>query len=131
MPQLKLKPELPLTGLWHIILMEPWDEDYIHGEGQAFIEFEENGTGHFQFGYVKGGIDWRQVARDGEPAIEWSGEGQDDMDPAHGRGWAKLKDDELHGMIFIHMHMADDSSFEAIRPPQPPGIVHHTPYTSS
>jgi hypothetical protein len=30
-----------------------------------------------------------------------------------GRGWAKLKDDELHGMIVIHL--GDESGFEAKR----------------
>jgi hypothetical protein len=33
------------------------------------------------------------------------------MDPAQGRGWAVVKDDELHGMIFFHE--GDDSEFVA------------------
>ena len=33
------------------------------------------------------------------------------MDPAQGRGWAGLKGDELHGMIFFHG--GDDSEFVA------------------
>lgn len=33
------------------------------------------------------------------------------MDPAQGRGWAIVKDDELHGMIFFHD--GDDSEFVA------------------
>lgn len=91
--------------------MTEWDEDYINAEVQAFIELEENGTGRFQFGYVQGYMDWR--AADGEPAVEWSWEGNDEMDPAQGRGWAKRKDDELHGMIFIHL--GDESGFVAKR----------------
>src|SRR5438045_1685812 len=94
------KPDSPFTSLWHIISMETWDEDYFNEEVQAFIEFEDNGTGHFQFGYVQGYMDRRLTTRDGEPAVEWSWEGNDEMDPAQGRGWAKLKDDELHGMIY-------------------------------
>ena len=35
------------------------------------------------------------------------------MDPAQGRGWAVLKGDELHGMIFFHE--GDDSEFVATR----------------
>ena len=35
------------------------------------------------------------------------------MDPAQGRGWAKSKGDELHGMIFIHL--GDESGFVARR----------------
>ena len=55
--------------------METWDEDYFNEEVQAFIEFEENGTGHFQFGYVSGYMDWRPGTRDGQPAVEWTWEG--------------------------------------------------------
>jgi hypothetical protein len=33
------------------------------------------------------------------------------MDLAQGRGWAIVKDDELHGMIFFHG--GDDSEFAA------------------
>jgi hypothetical protein len=109
----KAKPPNPFTGLWHIVSMEAWDEDYFNEEVQAFIELEENGTGHFQFGYVRGYMDWRPTTRDGEPAVEWSWEGNDEMDPAQGRGWAKLKDDELQGTIFIHL--GDESGFVAKR----------------
>ena len=35
------------------------------------------------------------------------------MDPAQGRGWAVVKNEELHGMIFFHG--GDDSDFVAIR----------------
>lgn len=109
----KKKPANPFLGLWHIVSMETWDEDYFNEEVQAFIELEENGTGHFQFGYVQGYMDWRAATRDGEAVVEWSWEGNDEMDPAQGRGWAKLKDDELHGMIYIHL--GDESGFVAKR----------------
>jgi hypothetical protein len=39
-------------GLWQHRLHVGWDEDYFNEEVQAFIEFEADGTGHFQFGYV-------------------------------------------------------------------------------
>jgi hypothetical protein len=40
-----------------------------------------------------------------EPAVEWTWEGTDgaDMNEMTGRGWVKLKDGDLHGMIFIHL----------------------------
>ena len=113
----KSKLPNPFGGLWHIISMETWDEDYFNEEVQAFIEWEENGTGHFQFGYVQGSMDWRPTTRDGQPALEWSWEGNDEMDPAQGRGWATLTDNELHGMIF--MHRGDESGFVAKRPKSP------------
>ena len=111
----KPKPKSPFVGLWHIVSMTTWGEDYFNEEIQAFIEFEENGTGHFQFGYVQGYMDWRLATRDGEPAAEWSWEGTDgaDMTELTGRGWAKLKDDALDGMIFIHL--GDESGFVAKR----------------
>ena len=53
----------------------------------------------------------RLTTRDGEPALEWSWDGNDEMDEARGRGWAVLKGGELHGMIFFHD--GDDSGFVA------------------
>jgi hypothetical protein len=48
------KEESPFMGLWHIVSMDMWDEHYLNEEVQAFIEFEANATGNFQFGYVQG-----------------------------------------------------------------------------
>lgn len=119
MAKSKRKPASPFAGLWHIVSMTGWDEDYFNEEVQAFLEFEDNGTGHFQFGYVRGYMDWRPTTRDGEPAVEWSWEGSDgaDMTEMTGRGWAKLKGGELDGMIFIHL--GDESGFVAKRAPAP------------
>jgi hypothetical protein len=115
MARAKKKPDSAFTGLWHIVSMDGWDEDYFNEQVQAFIEFEANGTGHFQFGYVSGYMDWRPTTREGEPAVEWSWEGGDGADgtPLLGRGWAKLMGDQLHGTIFIHL--GDESGFEARR----------------
>jgi hypothetical protein len=109
----KAKAKSPFEGLWHIASMSGWDEDYFNEEVQAFIELEANGTGHFQFGYVQGHMDWRPGTRDGHPAVEWTWEGMDEMDPCTGRGWAVLEGDQLHGMIFFHQ--GDESGFVAKR----------------
>ena len=95
--------------------MSEWDEDYFNEEVQAFLEFEATGTGHFQFGYVRGYMDWRPGTRDGVPCAEWTWEGNDgaDMSDMSGRGWAKLDEEELHGMIVIHL--GDESEFVAKR----------------
>jgi hypothetical protein len=60
-------------------------------------------------------MDWRAGTRDGLPAVEWTWEGTDgaDMTEMTGRGWAKLEDDDLHGMIVIHL--GDESDFVAKR----------------
>src|SRR5262249_18213695 len=91
----------PLTDPWHIVSMTEWGEDYFNEEVQALIEFDANGTGHFQSGYVQGYMDWRPTTRDGEPFVEWSWEGGDGADgtPLTSRGWVKPEDHELHGMI--------------------------------
>ena len=93
--------------------MSPWDVDYLNEEGQAFIEFDVYGSGKFHFGYVHGQMDCRQTTRDDEPAVEWTWDGNDEMDPAQGRGWAVLKGDEMQGMIFFHQ--GDESEFVAER----------------
>ena len=89
--------------------------------GRWLIESMTNGTGtsltrwfvatssstrrtpaHFQFGYVEGQIDYRLGERDGKSAIEFTWDGNDEMDPAQGRGWLVLEGDELKGRFYIH-----------------------------
>jgi hypothetical protein len=102
-----------LTGRWRIVWMENWDQDFVDAEIEGFFEFGKDGTGEFQFGYVRGGIDYQEVERDGKPAVEFSWDGNDELDPAQGRGWAVLDGDEIEGRIFIHQ--GDDSAFRAVR----------------
>jgi trans-aconitate 2-methyltransferase len=111
----KKKPKSSFLGRWHIVLMSAWDEEYLNEEVQAFIEFEGGEKGEFQFGYVRGIMDYREGTRDGQPAVEFSWEGGDGADgtPLTGRGWAILRESELHGMIFIHL--GDESEFVAER----------------
>jgi hypothetical protein len=107
----KAKLKSPLGGRWRITLMEMWDQSFVDAEVDGYIEFGPDGLGSFQFGYVSGNIDYREGTRDGVPCVEWSWEGYDEMDPASGRGWAVLKDNNLHGRIYFHN--GDDSGFEA------------------
>ena len=37
MAKAKAKQKSPFTGLWHIVSMSGWDEDYFNEEVQAFI----------------------------------------------------------------------------------------------
>ncbi len=111
----KSKPKSLFLGRWHIVSMSTWDESYFNEEAQAFIEFDDKGGGSFQFGYVQGIIDYRAGPRDGRPAVEFTWEGSDGADgtPLSGRVWAVRQEDELSGMIFIHL--GDESEFEAER----------------
>ena len=52
--------------------MDQWDRDFIDAEVRGYFEFDAEGLGSFQFGYVQGQIDYRVAERDGKPAIEFS-----------------------------------------------------------
>ena len=110
----KSKEENPFTGRWRIVSMEQWDQDYVDEEEEGFFEFDEKGSGQFHFGYVQGQIDYLHTTREDEPAIEWTWDGNDEMDAAQGRGWAVVKGDELHGLIVFHG--GDSSGFVARKP---------------
>ena len=113
MAKSKPKPDSPFTGRWRITSMSAWDEDYIDEEEEGYFTFDGKGGGEFHFGYVHGRMDCRPGTRGGEPSVEWTWDGNAEMDPAQGRGWAVLKGDELHGMIYFHD--GDDSEFVARR----------------
>jgi hypothetical protein len=105
------KAKNSFAGHWRIVSMSQWDVEYLDDEVPAFIEIAGAGSGEFHFGCVHGFMDCRLTTRDGEPAMEWTWDGNDETDPAQGRGWAVLKGNELHGMIFFHQ--GDDSEFVA------------------
>jgi hypothetical protein len=107
----KLKTTNRIIGRWRIVSMSAWDKDFIDEKEEGYIEFKDKGWGEFHFGYVLGQMDCRLTTRDGVPAVEWTWDGNDEMDAAQGRGWAVMKGDELHGMIFFHG--SDDSEFVA------------------
>jgi hypothetical protein len=101
-----------LAGRWRIVEMELWDEDAIDLVGPAFIELHDDDQGSFRFIAVEGWMDVRAVERDRRPGIEFSSEGNDEMDSASGRGWATVgTDGSLEGRIYFYM--GDDSSFRA------------------
>jgi len=107
------KAKSPLLGRWHIVSMADYGDEYLDEEVEAFIEINDQGWGSFHFGNVQGQMDCRVTTRDGEPAVEWSWDGNAEMDAAQGRGWAAVKGEELHGMIFLHG--GDDFEFVARR----------------
>jgi hypothetical protein len=98
---------------WRITSMEMWDNDFIDAEVPGYINFAKDGLGDFQFGYVRCDIDWQKSERDGEPAVEFSFEGTDEMDPCSGRGWATINGNTINGMFLFHR--GDESGFVAVR----------------
>ena len=99
MAKAKSKPNSPFTGRWRIVSMSAWDQEFIDEEEEGYFEFDQKGNGQFHFGYVHGQMDCRLTIRDGETAVAWTWDGNDEMDPAQGRGWAIVKDDELHDLL--------------------------------
>ena len=113
MAKRKPKSPSPFAGRGRITHMDQWDQDFVDAEVEGYFEFDAKGSGEFQFGYVRGGTDCRLTTRDGQPCVEWTWDGNDEMDPAQGRGWAVLKGDELNGLLVFHQ--GDDSGFVARR----------------
>jgi hypothetical protein len=114
--QLKWDRRQPLKyeGVWHILEMDMWDEDYFNMEVQAYIRIGSNGIGDFQFGLVSGGLDGEVVKTGNLERFEFTWEGQDEMDPASGSGWLRLSGkDKARGRI--KFHLGDSSEFHAIR----------------
>ena len=105
----KSNPKSPFTGRWQIVSNDLWD--MIDDDEPSYLEFGANQMGEFQFGSTRGNINYRVTERDGQPAIEWTWDGMDQTTPCTGQGWAVVKDDELHGVIFFHG--GDDSEFVA------------------
>jgi hypothetical protein len=110
----KRKSRNPFQGRWRITWMEQWD--FVDEEVEGFFEFSPNNLGSFQFGTVRGDVDYRVGTRNSKPAVEFSWEGRDEMDPVLGRGWAVLGGDEIEGVIFFHH--GDESKFRATRSKQ-------------
>ncbi len=55
------KSKSPFTGCWHIVSMSGWEDEALNKEALAFIEFDEERTGKFQFGNVRAVTDHYQT----------------------------------------------------------------------
>jgi hypothetical protein len=99
----------PFRGRWRIVWMDGWDQDYVDMQVPAYIAFEKNNLGDFQFGLVQSQTDYR--ASDKRVEFTWSG--GDENDEVSGRGFAEIAQGELFGHFYIHL--GDDSAFRAIK----------------
>ena len=110
------KSKLPFTGSWHIVSMSAWEDETLNEEVQAFIEFDEEGLGKFQFGYIRGVTDhYRTKKRDRMRVAQfcWDGEDGADGTPLDGVGWVILEGGKMTGTICIHL--GDELEFVAKR----------------
>ena len=103
----------PFLGHWRITDTELWRREALDLLAPAFVRFEDDRMGGFQFIAVRGGLGCRFSERDGVPMVEFSWEGDDEGDARCGRGWAFLRDGRLEGRFYIHG--GDDSWFVATR----------------
>jgi hypothetical protein len=103
----------PFHSKWRIIEMEHWDSDYIDLVVPGHITFEKDDLGEFQFGTMRGELDCRFEKHGDEMRVEFSWQGESEIDPASGRGWATIKEGELNGRLYIHL--GDDSWFRAVK----------------
>lgn len=95
---------MSVQGRWRIVETPDYD---IHEP--AYIVFGKSG-GEFVLGSITGAI---YGACEGD-AVEFTWEGNDEMDPANGHGWAELQDDgSLEGEISLNN--GDDIPFVARR----------------
>ena len=103
----------PFVGTWHIVEMESWDQEYVNIEVPGHFTFKKGGVGNFHFGLVGGEMDCCIEQDNERERIDFTWEGQDEMNSVSGRGWAVIKNGELHGRIFFHL--GDDSMFRALK----------------
>jgi hypothetical protein len=101
----------PLVGRWRITWMEQWDQSFVDAEVEGYIRFDRDGSGEFQFGYVHGNISYQMTEHNERPAVVFTFEGNDEMDPCSGRGWAFRKGDRIGGKLVFHG--GDASKFKA------------------
>ena len=105
--------EVEFFGYWRIKEMEMWDQDFIDAEVPGYFQFDDDNSGEFQFGYVHGYMDCRPSIKKGKDFVEFSFDGNDEMDPTSGRGFATIEENVLIGRLFFYK--GDDSDFKAIR----------------
>ena len=98
------------VGRWRIAEMDVWDNDFLDLVEEAHLTLKGTADGEIVFGALKGFLDVRYGTRDGSASAEFSWEGNDENDPASGRGWVVLGTaGRLVGHFYIHN--GDDSGF--------------------
>jgi hypothetical protein len=112
------EPRMPLqnsmiVGARRIDSMELWDRDYLDLEVPAHITFDRDRLGSFQFGAVRGWIDYRLTEIGDVMRVDFSWEGFNDSDPSCGRAWATVTAGRLEGRFYLHN--GDESAFTATR----------------
>ena len=100
-----------MKGKWRITQMPGYTRDYPDMMEPAYIVFDGKGGGEFVFGCVCGSIHGAGGAQADCEQFSW--EGNDEMDPASGDGWAEIQPDgSIKGQIcFLN---GDEAEFAAV-----------------
>ena len=85
---------MSFAGLWHIVEMDTWDQDYVNMEQQAYIRISNNLGGSFAFGLVSGELEGEVNMVRGKRRLTFTWEGSDELDDVSGHGWLELTDDD-------------------------------------
>jgi len=97
-----------VKGKWRIIEMPGYTDDFPDMMEPAYILLDGKGGGRFAFGCVTGSIHVTGTTQN----VEFSWDGNNEMDEACGDGWAKLRSDgSLVGQICFHQ--GDEVDFTA------------------
>lgn len=99
-----------LKDRWRIVEMDQWGKEFIDLVESGYIEFIDNGFGHFHFGCVYANLDYRV---DDHGKAEFSFYGDDEGQEVFGRGWAKMDNKGLYGGLFFYE--GDESEFQVTK----------------
>jgi hypothetical protein len=99
-----------VKGKWRIVSMIMWDKDFLDMIEPAHISFNGQDEGTLAFGCINATLRCSLTTTD----ADFTFEGQDEMEPTSGEGWAELQTDgSLEGEISFQN--GDESSFIATR----------------
>ena len=100
----------PFNGKWEIVTMDKWSKESIDLVESGYIEFGDVKCGSLHFICIDADINY-QINQNNK--ITFSFQGNDEGRAISGRGWAKIKNGDLQGRLFIHN--GEESHFTAQR----------------
>ena len=99
-----------MKGKWQIMSMAMWNKDYFDMIEPAYISFNDKDEGILVFGCISARLTCSLTTTD----VDFTFEGQDEMEATSGEGWAELQPDgSLEGEISFQN--GDETSFTATK----------------
>ena len=97
------------AGEWRIVELSDMMEDYVEEGGSKPLirltaRYEDVVNGKYEIGLCSGTIDGVVRSFGGETIVVFGFDGSDEMDPASGGGWMRMRDDgKLEGEFVNHL----------------------------